>query len=69
MLPDIFLEEDLRRVESNRPSEAAWSVLVISSAWSVISTYKPSPFPHLEPPSKQNLPSTTPYRLKYHAII
>lgn len=63
-LPDIFLETGLLLDECRLPVEATFSVDVISSPWSVSSTYRPSPLMHLEPPSKQNLPSTTPYLLK-----
>ena len=42
-------------------SNEIWS----SSEWSTLNTWSPSPFPHLVPPSKQNLsPSTEPYRLE-----
>lgn len=48
---------------ANLLSAAKFIHLVISSPWSVKHTNKPSPFPHLEPPSKQNRFSITPYFL------
>jgi len=61
-LPDIFLESNLFLVASLL-SAAKFMHLVMSSPWSVKHTNKPSPLPHLEPPSKQNRFSITPYFL------
>lgn len=62
-MDDIFLDTGLRRVASF-PWAASWKVWVISSPWSVTQTWRPSPLPQRDPPSKQNRPSTTPYRLE-----
>jgi len=58
-MADIFLDTGLRRVASF-PWAANWKVWVISSPWSVTQTWRPSPLPQRDPPSKQNRPSTTP---------
>lgn len=62
-MADIFLDTGLRLVDSF-PWAASWKVWVISTPWSVTQTWRPSPLPQRDPPSKQNRPSTTPYRLK-----
>lgn len=61
----MFLETGLLLEVCNCPAAASLSVVEISSPWSVSRTCNPSPLPHLDPPSKQNLPSTTPYRLRF----
>lgn len=63
LLPEALLEAGLF-LEDSFPSAARRKVLVISLPWSVTKTYNPSPLPQRDPPSKQNLDSTTPYRLK-----
>lgn len=63
LLPEALLEEG-RFLEDSFPSAARRKVLVISLPWSDTKTYNPSPLPQRDPPSKQNLDSTTPYRLK-----
>lgn len=60
---------DERLLEESFPSAANWKVRAISSPWSDTRTYKPSPRPQREPPSKQNLLSTTPYLLKHNQIL
>lgn len=62
-LPMEFLVDE-RLLEESFPSAANWKVRAISSPWSDTRTYNPSPRPQREPPSKQNLLSTTPYLLK-----
>lgn len=63
-LPDIFLDTGLFLEACKLPVEAAWRAAIISSPWSANNMYNPSPLRQREPPSKQNLPSTTPYLLK-----
>jgi hypothetical protein len=67
-IADIFLDTGLRR-EASLPWAASWKVWVISSPWSVTQTWRPSPLPQRDPPSKQKRPSTTPYRLKQMKIL